>query len=130
VLSACDTGLGEYTDGEGVQGLVRAFHLAGCPDVVASLWQVNDRATAALMAKFHHELWVSKRPPIDALREAQLLVARRPDLVDSLSGERGAVRLKEAVTVAPGTERPAGAARGERLPAKLWAAFVLSGPGR
>jgi CHAT domain-containing protein/tetratricopeptide (TPR) repeat protein len=130
VLSACETGLGELTDGEGVQGLVRAFHLAGCPDVVASLWQVNDRATAALMAKFYHELWVNKRPPIEALREAQLLVARRPDLVDTLAGERGAAKLKEAVKVVPSDEPPKELAGGERLPPKLWAAFVLSGPGR
>src|SRR5262249_32120544 len=72
VLSACDTGLGELTGGEGVQGLARAFHLAGCPDVVASLWQVHDQATAALMARFYHELWQEKKPPIEALRAAQL----------------------------------------------------------
>src|SRR5262249_45091119 len=57
VLSACETGLGAYTQGEGTQGLVRAFHVGGCPDVVASLWKVEDRATAALMAKFYEGLW-------------------------------------------------------------------------
>src|SRR5262249_22811022 len=49
VLSACDTGVGQRTEDEGVRGLVRAFHIAGCADVVASLWQVHDQATAALM---------------------------------------------------------------------------------
>src|SRR6202043_3651588 len=69
VLSACETGLGALgLSGEGVQGLQRAFHLAGCPNVVASLWNVNDQATAALMARFYHELWINKKPPIEALR--------------------------------------------------------------
>src|SRR5262249_34863822 len=69
VLSACETGLGDQTGGEGVQGLQRALHLAGCPNVVASLWKVNDAATAALMAKFYHELWVNKKTPLEALRD-------------------------------------------------------------
>jgi CHAT domain-containing protein len=131
VLSACETGLGDYTQGEGVQGLVRAFHLAGCPDVVASLWHVHDRATAALMAKFYHELWVKQRASLEALREAQLLVYRRPDLLGELAGERGTVQQKEAVRVSPSP--PAAEEKGpraERSPPKLWAGFVLSGTGR
>src|SRR5262249_59044169 len=62
------------------QSLQLALHVAGCPDVVASLGQVNDAATAVLMAKFYHELWVKGRPPLKALRQAQLLVYPRPDL--------------------------------------------------
>jgi tetratricopeptide (TPR) repeat protein len=128
-LSACETGLGEYTGGEGVQGLQRAFHLAGCPNVIASLWNVNDAATAALMAKFYHELWVKKKPPIEALREAQLTIFYHPELIPDLAGERGAPKLKEAVTL---KSEPAAQARDDRKRAdtKLWAAFVLSGVGK
>jgi CHAT domain-containing protein/tetratricopeptide (TPR) repeat protein len=129
VLSACETGLGELTGGEGVQGLQRAFHLAGCPNVLASLWNVNDQATAALMAVFYHQLWAEKKPPLEALRLAQLTIYRHPERIADLAGERGAPRLKEAVQLP--AEAPAAPARpGGRTPAKLWAAFVLSGQGR
>jgi CHAT domain-containing protein len=127
-LSACETGLGEYTGGEGVQGLQRAFHLAGCPNVVASLWKVNDAATAALMAKFYHELWINKLEPLAALRSAQLTIYYHPELIPDLSGERGAPKLKDVVKTA-GTS-PAARPDGKRADTKLWAAFVLSGVGR
>jgi tetratricopeptide (TPR) repeat protein/CHAT domain-containing protein len=136
VLSACDTGLGEQTRGEAVQSLQLAFHLAGCPDVIASLWQVNDGATAVLMAKFYHELWVKNRPPIEALRQAQLLVYLRPDLVAELaSDDRGPPRLGEArrrEILERGVDAPASDAQPgtRRTPTKLWAAFVLSGTGQ
>src|SRR5206468_5485488 len=86
VLSACATGLGEPVGlaGEGVQGLPRALHLAGCPDVVASLWNVNDKASAALMAKFYHGLWQEGKTPLEALRQAQLTVMLHPERIDDL----------------------------------------------
>jgi len=128
-LSACETGLGEYTGGKGVENLQQAFHLAGCRNVVASLWKVNDAATAALMAKFYHEVWINKKSPIEALREAQLTIYRRPDLIPALAAERGAPKLKEAVEVKVG-EPGASAAGAKRADTKLWAAFVLSGVGK
>src|SRR5262249_54814589 len=81
VLSACETGLGEVAGGEGVYGLQRAFHIAGARDVVASLWQVNDEATAALMTLFYQGLWQEKLEPIEALRAAQLEIYYHPEKV-------------------------------------------------
>jgi CHAT domain-containing protein len=124
-LSACETGLGALTGGEGVQGLQRAFHLAGCNNVVASLWKVDDDATAALMAKFYHDLWVEKKPPIEALRQAQLTIYRHPERIAALARERGP-NFANTVKL-PAAAAPPG---GQRAPTKLWAAFVLSGVGR
>jgi CHAT domain-containing protein len=56
VLSACDSGLGRELRGEGLWGLTRAFQSAGARSVLASLWRVSDRATAALMVRFYGHL--------------------------------------------------------------------------
>jgi CHAT domain-containing protein/Tfp pilus assembly protein PilF len=56
VLSACETQLGAQSRGDDVVGLNRAFLYAGAPSVIASLWAVNDQATAVLMAAFYREL--------------------------------------------------------------------------
>jgi CHAT domain-containing protein len=88
-LSACETGLGEVAGGEGVFGLQRAFHLARGRNVVASPWQVDDEATAALMALFYHHLWVEKRTPLEALRQAQLSLYRHLERIAALARERG-----------------------------------------
>jgi len=88
VLSACETGRGRIVAGEGLVGLSRAFMAAGAPRVVASLWKVDDRATAALMVRFY-ALWkgggegtaddASGLPAAAALRQAQAFVRDHPD---------------------------------------------------
>ena len=72
VLSACQTGLGKVVKGEGVVGFTRGFMYAGSPRVVVSLWNVNDQATAELMASFYTNMLKRKLRPAVALREAQL----------------------------------------------------------
>lgn len=70
VLSACETGLGELTDGEGVYGLRRALVLAGAQSQVISLWKVDDDATKKLMVEYYRKL-LSGVPRDVALRETQ-----------------------------------------------------------
>jgi CHAT domain-containing protein len=72
VLSACQSGLGQYYRGEGVVSLVRPFISTGVPTVVASLWPVDSRATAPLMIDFHKQRKQNGKRISEALREAQI----------------------------------------------------------
>lgn len=72
VLSACQTALGKEMKGEGIVGLTHSFLSAGSKSVVASLWKVDDRATAVLMDDFYEGIFRQKLPPSAALRSAQL----------------------------------------------------------
>jgi CHAT domain-containing protein len=71
VLSACQTALGKQIRGEGLVGLTRGFMYAGAARVVASLWKVDDAATAELMKQFYQGMLVKGLRPPAALREAQ-----------------------------------------------------------
>ena len=72
VLSACQTGLGQNIQGEGLVGLTRGFMYAGAQRVVVSLWTVDDEGTATLMSSFYQGMLQKGLTPAAALRAAQL----------------------------------------------------------
>lgn len=75
-LSACETGVGEVRDGEGVLGLRRAFQRAGSQAVLMSLWRIPDRETSILMQEFYSR-WTSGEPMSQALRGARRVLLQR-----------------------------------------------------
>jgi hypothetical protein len=111
-LPDCDTGLGENLPAEGVQSLQEAFHLAGCPNVIASLWQVPDTPTQALVAGYYDQLWDKRRSTStpEALCLAQRDLYHNPQKAGAPADERGLFP--------------------ERSHPLLWAGLVHSGIGR
>ena len=78
VLSACDTGLGEVKNGEGVYGLRRSFVLAGAESMVMSLWSVSDSVTRELMTNYYKNLKAGMGRGA-ALRQVQLEMLKKKD---------------------------------------------------
>jgi len=78
VLSVCDSAVGRSVGGEGAANLARAFFYAGTRRVVASLWPVDDRASAAFMRAFYGALIGGGKRPQDALAEAQRQLRQNP----------------------------------------------------
>ncbi len=120
VLSACETGLGEVENGEGLFGLKRALLLAGSRSQILSLWKVDDHATQALMTAYYTRL-KSGDDRLDALRQVQL---------DMLSGRLTAEGVtatdQRGATVAGSSAATPSRTKGWRHP-YYWASFTLSG---
>jgi CHAT domain-containing protein/tetratricopeptide (TPR) repeat protein len=140
VLSACETGLGPLVEGEGVMGLQRAFHQAGVRNVVASLWSVDDAQTRLLMSRFYALLWEQRRPPLEALRQAQLEILRGTadltfpqavgSIIDSTAGALGqpipSAPLIRGIGAAVASAARENVARARRHP-RRWAGWIVSG---
>lgn len=76
ILSACDTGLGESSIGEGILGFQRAFFIGGVREMVMTLWNISDNRSADLMEEFYHEYIKTGNVP-NALRKAKLALLER-----------------------------------------------------
>ena len=103
VLSACNTGSGKLSRGEGIMSLARGFVYAGCPSVVTSLWAVDDKSTAILMKRFYEGLKKSLSKD-EALRASKLDYLQKADSIKSnplywaafvLIGNPEAIHLKQ-----------------------------------
>jgi MYXO-CTERM domain-containing protein len=120
VLSACETGLGDVTESEGVYGLRRALVIAGARSQVMSLWKVDDAATRDLMVNFYGRL-ASGGGRAAALRDAQLAMLKAPGRSHPYywaafipSGDWHELKLPPAPPPSPSAKAPPAAPPGAR----------------
>ena len=126
VLSGCDTALGKLSTGDELVGLTRAFIYAGTPTVVASLWQVDDAATALLMSRFYENLKTMSK--VEALRQAQLRQIKEQRTSEFIARRVNQVGEEPASRYSQDSVRT-GSSLATSHP-YFWAPFILVGEGR
>jgi len=119
VLSACNTGNGEYYNGEGLMGLGRAFILAGAKAVVVSMWPVDSLTTKELMVKFYRELETTGNATQALANARRAIMASRPPAKET----KELRRIKGKTTAAQVATSTEGFS-GQRNPF-YWAPFVV-----
>jgi CHAT domain-containing protein len=124
VLSACETAVGSTELGSGVEilGLGYQIQQAGAQAVIASLWQVSDPGTEALMAEFYAALGQGMTKT-EALQAAQQALIRNQSAITG-----GPIRAIALPTAEDGRTLGANAAPGYSHP-YYWAPFILIGNG-
>ncbi|NOT35655.1 MAG: CHAT domain-containing protein [Candidatus Eisenbacteria bacterium] len=110
-LSACETGRGTVQRGEGLLGLARAFRIAGARNLLVSLWQVDDAATADFMLAFYDRL-ARGEPAAEALATVKRAMLAGIEAASASGASRGVTRM---------------AAPAQRRHPAYWAPFVLQG---
>jgi len=114
VLSACETGLGEIKNGEGVYGLQRAFKVAGAKSIIMSLWKVDDEATQELMVSFYKHWLGPTQPPRRGGENANAAISPPPR--GGLGGAKRSAFLKAQKDIQKKYPNP-----------YYWGAFVMVG---
>ena len=82
VLSACKTGFGKLSQGEGIMSLARGFIYAGVPGIVMTLWEIEDISTSKIMTLFYKNLKIGLRKD-EALGKAKLFYLKSADKLHS-----------------------------------------------
>lgn len=98
VLSACETGIGMQTEGEGIFSIARGFAFAGCPSILMSMWKVSDKTTATIMEHFYQNLAKGMQKD-EALQQAKLAYIQN-------SNDSGSHPANWAAFIAMGNNKP------------------------
>jgi CHAT domain-containing protein len=137
-LSACESGRGKYSVGEGYLGFSQALFIAGARSMALSLWPVDDRATTLLMTRFYENMLGTPDGRATPLPKAEALAEAKRWLADLTAGEvdRLTAEVPRGLPAGTrGTRRVSDAPPPKDAPRPFshpsyWSAFILIGDPR